>query len=105
MKMTLLKLIAFILFGTLMSGCMVSGGILIEPEPVVIGDPPRKDEPRREHHRIGRKHHIKIPPGHMPPPGKCRVWLDDRPPGQQPPPVSCHSIRHRIPYGAVVVRG
>lgn len=105
MKMTLLELIAFILFGTLMSGCMVSGGILIEPEPVVIGDPPRKDEQRREHHRIERKLHIKIPPGHMPPPGKCRVWYYDRPPGQQPPPVSCHSIRHRIPFGAVVVRG
>lgn len=26
-----------------------------------------------------------IPPGHMPPPGKCRIWYPDRPPEQQPP--------------------
>jgi hypothetical protein len=31
----------------------------------------------------------KIPPGHMPPPGMCRVWYDGRPPGHQPAPVSC----------------
>lgn len=104
MNRILLKLIAFILFGTLTSGCMVSGGILIERDFVFISDPLGKDEQRSEHHRIERKHYIIIPPGHMPPPGKCRVWYYDRPPGQQLPPVSCHSIRHRIPYGAFVVR-
>ena len=26
---------------------------------------------------------LKIPPGHLPPPGECRVWLPDVPPGQQ----------------------
>ena len=31
----------------------------------------------------------RIPPGHMPPPGACRVWYDGIPPGQQPPPMSC----------------
>ena len=30
-----------------------------------------------------------IPPGHMPPPGQCRVWHDGRPPGQQPRPTNC----------------
>lgn len=30
-----------------------------------------------------------IPAGHLPPPGSCRVWYDDRPAGQQPPPTSC----------------
>jgi hypothetical protein len=30
-----------------------------------------------------------IPPGHLPPPGSCRVWHDDRPAGQQPPPTTC----------------
>jgi hypothetical protein len=48
-----------------------------------------------------------IPPGHLPPPGSCRVWYDGRPPGQQPPPVSCREAertaarqRHaRVIYG------
>ena len=34
-----------------------------------------------------------IPPGHLPPPGECRVWYDNRPPGQQPRPTSCANAR------------
>lgn len=34
-----------------------------------------------------------IPPGHLPPPGKCRVWIDSRPPGQQQAPTSCGVAR------------
>lgn len=30
-----------------------------------------------------------IPPGHMPPPGQCRVWYEGNPPGQQPSPTNC----------------
>lgn len=36
-----------------------------------------------------------IPPGHLPPPGECRVWYDGVPPGQQPPPTSCAEA-HRM---------
>ncbi|HYG55702.1 MAG TPA: hypothetical protein VD965_10450 [Burkholderiales bacterium] len=46
-----------------------------------------------------------IPKGHYPPPGKCRVWYPDRPPGQQPPPGECSELRHRVPPGALLVRG
>lgn len=35
----------------------------------------------------------RIPPGHLPPPGECRVWHDGRPPGQQPPPTDCATAR------------
>jgi hypothetical protein len=31
----------------------------------------------------------KVPPGHLPPAGLCRVWYDGVPPGHQPPPSSC----------------
>ncbi|MEO6212371.1 MAG: hypothetical protein ABIP65_01970 [Vicinamibacterales bacterium] len=31
----------------------------------------------------------KIPPGHRPPAGACRVWYDGVPPGHQPPATSC----------------
>ena len=30
-----------------------------------------------------------VPPGHLPPPGQCRVWYDGRPAGHQPSPMSC----------------
>jgi hypothetical protein len=33
-----------------------------------------------------------IPPGMLPPPGRCRLWLPDRPDGQQPPPADCRRI-------------
>jgi hypothetical protein len=54
-----------------------------------------------------------IPPGHLPPPGECRVWYDGRPPGQQPPPTSCREAervvsrerRARVIYGNDSRRG
>jgi hypothetical protein len=32
-----------------------------------------------------------IPPGHLPPPGECRVWYYGTPPGQQPPLTDCRT--------------
>ena len=40
-----------------------------------------------------------IPPGHLPPPGECRVWYDNRPAGQQPPPTSCDNARAAVARG------
>ena len=31
----------------------------------------------------------KVPPGHLPRAGECRVWYEGRPPGRQPAPTSC----------------
>jgi hypothetical protein len=46
-----------------------------------------------------------IPPGHLPPPGECRIWYPDRPPGQQPPPGDCRVLRSRVPPGAELIYG
>lgn len=43
---------------------------------------------------------VDVPPGHMPPPGSCRVWYPGRPPGQQPPPGGCDIAE---PEGAVLI--
>lgn len=46
-----------------------------------------------------------VPPGHLPPPGECRVWYDARPPGHQPPPTSCREaerIASRDRYARVI---
>jgi hypothetical protein len=47
----------------------------------------------------------KIPKGHMPPPGKCRIWYPELPPGQQPPPGNCEDLRYHVPPGARLIRG
>jgi len=47
-----------------------------------------------------------IPPGHLPPPGECRVWYNGKPPGHQPAPTDCATARReaarnggRVIYG------
>ena len=45
---------------------------------------------------------LRIPPGHYPPPGHCRVWFPGRPPGHQPRPVRCNSLGD-VPLGAWVL--
>lgn len=43
----------------------------------------------------------RVPRGHLPPRGMCRIWVDGVPPGQQPPVTSCADAeRNRIRYGA-----
>jgi hypothetical protein len=44
-----------------------------------------------------------IPPGHLPPPGMCRVWMPDEPPGHQPKPRSCSNIERTAPVGSYIV--
>lgn len=47
----------------------------------------------------------RVPRGHLPPPGECRLWYPDRPPGQQPPPSDCDELQHHAPAGACLVYG
>lgn len=46
---------------------------------------------------------LKIPPGHLPPPGQCRVWYPGKPPGHQPPPTSCESAMRVAAPGSWVL--
>lgn len=44
-----------------------------------------------------------VPESHRPPPGLCRVWIDNVPPGQQPAPTDCASaIKNRPSNGRVI---
>ena len=41
----------------------------------------------------------RVPKGHLPPRGMCRVWVDGVPPGHQPAPTSCaQAERDRFRY-------
>lgn len=44
-----------------------------------------------------------IPPGHLPPPGMCRVWMPGTPPGHQPRARSCAGIERMAPAGSWIV--
>lgn len=44
-----------------------------------------------------------VPRSHLPPPGMCRIWLDNVPAAQQPAPTDCASaVRNRPRNGRVV---
>ncbi len=47
----------------------------------------------------------RVPPGHLPPPGLCRIWIDGVPPGRQPRPTDCASARRHRPANARVIYG
>lgn len=47
----------------------------------------------------------KVPRGHLPPPGTCRIWIDGVPPGRQPKPTDCATARRRAPENSRVIYG
>ena len=54
----------------------------------------------QEREREGRS---EVPRSYLPPPGMCRIWLDNVPPAQQPAPTDCASaVRNRPENGRVI---
>jgi len=52
-----------------------------------------------------RRGPTKVPPGHLPPAGTCRVWYEGVPPGRQPAPTSCADAERRASGNARVIYG
>jgi hypothetical protein len=46
-----------------------------------------------------------IPPGHRPPAGMCRVWIDGVPPGRQPAATDCSTAVRSVPRNGRVIWG
>ncbi len=78
--------LAAVLAGVALAGCAVYH----EPRPVYQPAPQQA---------------VHIPPGHMPPPGKCRIWYPGQPPGHQGPVGKCGKLQYQVPPGAILVRG
>jgi hypothetical protein len=75
--------------------------------PIVVTNsyPPRESEHKEERHESEGERHgsYRIPKGHLPPPGHCRIWYPDRSAGHQPPPQLCPIPLRQVPLGAWVV--
>jgi len=78
------------------AGC--AGYIQVQSTPKPTGPPVVVTEDRPSHPA-----HLGIPPGHLPPPGQCRIWIPGRPPGHQPPAGQCRALRAEVPVGAWLV--
>ena len=71
-------------------------------KPVPASEP--APDPRPSHGRSpSTAATLGIPPGHLPPPGMCRVWLPGEPPGHQPKSRSCSNIERTAPAGSYIV--
>lgn len=44
-----------------------------------------------------------IPPGHLPAPGECRIWLPGTPPGHQRESGACSTLERQVPRGAWLI--
>jgi hypothetical protein len=44
-----------------------------------------------------------IPPGHLPPPGQCRIWVPGRPPGHQGRSGPCRVLESQVGPGQWLV--
>ena len=83
--------VPFAALGALLTGCV----------PVVHHKPPpsrvivvSSDEDRSR---------LRVPPGHYPRVGECRLWYPGRPPGQQPRSQGCRGIERIAPAGTWIL--
>jgi hypothetical protein len=44
-----------------------------------------------------------VPPGHLPPPGQCRVWVPGKPPGHQAKARTCDGIERSAAAGTWIL--
>jgi hypothetical protein len=48
---------------------------------------------------------VRVPRGHLPPAGYCRLWYPGRPPGHQPAPEPCRGLFHGHHHLGAVILG
>lgn len=68
------------------AGLVLAAGILAPDSALAQGN--GKAKGRKVTSRGGS---VDVPPGHLPPAGQCRVWVQGTPPGQQAEPTDCET--------------
>ncbi|MGR4871079.1 hypothetical protein ACIPRI_19705 [Variovorax sp. LARHSF232] len=91
-----------------LAGLMVFGtGAFADEGKDESGKGKQRGEERKRHEGNSSYFHqhgyTRIPKGHMPPPGECRIWYPDRPAGHQPPPFKCGQARGRVEPGGWLI--
>lgn len=81
------------------TGCVATVPASSSPDPVASNGH-RVDHSRRHEEKVAS---LGVPPGHLPPPGMCRVWFPGRPPGHQPRAVGCSEAMAHAPAGSWVL--
>ncbi|MCW9708280.1 hypothetical protein J6I44_15545 [Aliifodinibius sp. 1BSP15-2V2] len=92
-----------VIIAIIFSACS-HGQLLIEGERGAAAIEVHQNE-RHHDNEYYRERAPRIPPGHMPPPGSCRIWYPNTPPGHQPPPGDCYQLSQRVPPEAWLIRG
>jgi hypothetical protein len=94
-------------FASVFAGLLVAGAcsritrtIVLDPNPQV-----RAAEADRGSRGPSTAATLGVPPGHLPGPGECRIWIPGTPPGHQPKPRSrpCAGIATVAPAGSWIV--
>lgn len=94
--------------GILCASALVAAGTLSAAPAAALGaqvklPPPSKSSPVKPLAPKGDRRDPDVPPAYRPPPGMCRVWLQNVPPAQQPAATDCATaVRNRPANGRVL---
>ena len=85
---------------------LVAGACTHTMRTIILDSPPNPDVRGPEVNRgPSTAATLGVPPGHLPDPGECRVWIPGTPPGRQPRPKSrpCPGIATVAPAGSWII--
>ena len=106
LKILMVLAVSVLFLSPVLICCTKRGTVILESEEGRVIIESKGEEPYSEGEEPYYPNEVlKIPKGHMPPPGKCRIWYPDLPPGQQPPPGDCKDLKYQVPPGAWLIRG